>query len=456
MKKSVETITIGVLLIIVFLLGIFSINSEFKVSGYEVNQGKNTISIFFNEPIKKDINLQDFLTISPESDFKVNNLGNKAEIVFEQILLGQKYDLRIDNSLTSLFGTQIKSDTQISFSSKNPRFAFFSKEGDTSYIKSYDLSGKKEDTLYSTTNSVKGFSIRNKYLLVNESYDEINTKLVLVDLDTKNVIRTTDLKNRTSFKADLSYDGSFFIYMSQAVKSDGDFVIPIESNNLNILNIQTGETKEIDYKRFSEDVLDIFITPDNSALLIRGYDSTFFIQSIAQNDEPVTLSKFIGTGGFNSKGTKVIFAAFDPTAAFTSYPFITVYNSDRTTNDFKFDGNFVTDPIFYGESAVMYAKKLKDIVGTPGIFGIFTFDAEKETAIVQSDTFFESFELPKLSSDEVYMCYESYSQMALLDFNNQRNFINQRKPSNASINVMELGSKDSIVKIDNAYDCKWF
>ena len=456
MKKSVETITIGVLLLVVIVLGIFSINSEFKVSGYEVNQAKNSISVFFSEPVQKDVNLKDFVSISPESDFKVNNLGNKAEIIFEQILLGQKYDLRIDSSLVSLFGTQLRSDTLISFSSKSPRFAFFSKEGDTSYIKSYDIVEQKEVTLYSTSNTVKGFSIRNKYLLVNELYEEVNTKLVLIDLDSRNVVRTTDLKARISFKADLSYDGSFFVYMSQSVKTDSDFVIPVEANNLNMVNIQTGENKEIEYKKFSEDVLDIFITPDNSALLIRGYDSTFFIQSFAQNDEPVTLSKFIGTGGFDSKGTKVIFAAFDPTAAFTSYPFITVYNSDRTTNDFKFDGEFVTDPIFYGDTAVMYAKKLKDIVGTPGIFGIFTFDAEKETAIVQSDTLFESFELPKLSSDEVYMCYESYSQIALLDFNNQRNFINQRKPSVASLNVMELDSNESIVKIDNAYDCKWY
>ncbi len=456
MKKTIETITIGILLIAVLVLSIISLNTDFRVSGYNVYTNRNVVSLFFNEPVSKDLNLNDYISVSPESSFKVTNLGNRAEIIFDHILLGTKYEISVSNSLLNIFGKAIKENSSVSFNSKHPTLAFYNKDGNTSFIKSYDLQRQHEEILYSTENVIKGFSIKNNFLLVNEQPSLTDTKLVLINVSSKQTIKTIELEGKTSFKADLAADGSFFVYMSQNVRAESDFVIPLGPNELTLVNINNNSVADINFRKITEDVLDVFVTPDSSALLIRGYDSTFYIKSAHEDDEPVTLSKFIGTGGFDNKGQRVIFSSFDPTQVFTSYPFITIYNSDRTTEDIRFTEAFITDPTFYEENSVMYAKKLKDLNGTPGIFGIFKYVEGQETSVLESPDLYESFELPKLSSDSQYICYERYSQMALLDFNNQRNFINQRKPKDADISVRKFGATSDQITFENAYDCQWY
>jgi hypothetical protein len=236
---------------------------------------------------------------------------------------------------------------------------------------------------------------------------------------------------------------------------ESNFVIPLGPSDITIVDTDDFTTSNYEYSAFTDDVLDAYITPDNEGLLLRGYDSTFYIKSLRGSEEPINLAKFIGTGGFNSKGSQIIFSAFDPSFAFASFPYISIYNSDRTTQDIKIEESYVLDPVFGNDNSIYYAKRLKEFVGTPGYFGIFKYIDNQEVSVIQDENLNTSFELPLLSSDDNYLCYEVYEESSMLDYSSQRNFINQRKPKKASINVYEFNRNGNVIEIPNAYDCRW-
>ncbi len=455
MRKSLELITIIALIISTVLVGIVSLQSSFRVSGTERNDDTNVISIYFNKPIPRDLDLTKYISSIPSSNLSFNNVGNRIEILLSNLSLGETYNVKVDRSLPNLFNETLNQDTIVEFSTKNPKFAYLRNKDGSFAIHTYDLKTQEDVLQYATSNEIRSYSITRKYLLVAELQTLTDIKVSLIDIATKDVVEEINLSQSNLFKVELSDNNDFFIYISQDAKSESGFVIPLGSSKLTRVEIDTLETINFSYNEFTNDILDAYITPDNEAMLLRGFDSTFYIKSFLTDDEPITLAKFIGTGGFNSKGSQIIFTAFDPTLAFSSFPYISIYNSDRSTEDIKIEGSYVIDSVFGGDSSIYYAKKVKELLGTPGFFGIYNYKDNAEKVVIQDDNLDTSFELPILSQDDNYLCYESYSEAAMMDNSNQRSFINQRKPKNASVNIFEFQRKGNVIEIPNSYDCRW-
>jgi hypothetical protein len=455
MRRNFETTIILLLLISTILLSIVSLATPFKVSGHELDLENNRINVFFNKPISRDIDLSQFITSTPLNDMQFQNYGNRIEILLSNLDLGERYEVKIDKTLSNIFNESLPEERIIKFSSADPIFAYLKTKDNSYSINVHNLRKQTDEVIYETSNEIKSYSIKEKYALVAEAEDKVNIKISFIEVATKSIIKEFRLKDMNLFKVELSNDESFFIYLSQPAKLESTFVIPLGPSSITIVQSSDFNTSNYEYSAFTDDVLDAYITPDNEGLLLRGYDSTFYIKSLTGTEEPITLAKFIGTGGFNSKGSQIIFSAFDPSFAFASFPYISIYNSDRTTEDIKIEQSYILDPVFGKDNTIYYAKRLKEFVGTPGFFGIFKYENNNEVQVIQQSDSNKSLELPLLSSDDNYMCYEVYEETSMLDYTNQRNFINQRKPKKASLNVHEFSRNGDVIEIADAYDCRW-
>ncbi len=132
-----------------------------------------------------------------------------------------------------------------------------------------------------------------------------------------------------------------------------------------------------------------------------------------------------------------MFVDFDPLNTYSSLPYFSLYNSDKSTTRLTGYSDYAVDPQFLNNSQqIVFAKKFKDVEGTKGLFQIMLGDYAGNSVMLYTDPT-HSVELPKPSFDDRYIVVERYNQEDMLNYTDQRDFQFQTKPSVATLLVID-------------------
>lgn len=451
-----------VIFIIILLIGLFvylgSLRSNY-IRIFEITGGTDNVSLVnpiirvkFSRPVQRE-NINSQIIITPEVEFTTNFSRNDLEIRFPMNLdSSTTYTISFSGDILDIYGEKFGEEIEYEFRTKEQRIAYLKKGlfGEDDRIIESDLKFETHTELYSAKR-IKDFEKNSEYLVV-----------VVVNEDETQNIKVKNLRNGTEndFKLnsqnvisiDLNEDKVLFI--SQKVEPRSNFLIPQGQSTTNLFNISSGELRLFNPKDTGIATVFANFTSDGRSVVYKSEDSFFYIADINEGAEPVGIGRFQTTGGFNRNLDKIVLTEFDPLEVYTSFPFITIFSSDRTMESITDGSVYVIDPKFYNNSdEIIFAQKYQEIEGSTGFFEIRKFLRGDFETIFKFENY--SLEIPQLSFDDRFLVAERYSSSDLLDYQNQRDFFNFRKPIFGDLVTFDMQSKEVIGICDNCIEAQF-
>lgn len=477
MKKisfnKILAIVFSLLSVITILLIFLNATSKPHIRNIEVEGGNaqaefydSKIKIYFNTPIlrtenNKPIDFKNYISFEPSTEFNSTWSGNTLFLIPKATLLEDTdYKITINPGIKDIYGNSIDSTFSQNFKTKPLTITYLQKN----YPKSKDkiikrnLKSSNEEVLFEEEN-IKEYSLNKDYLIVSNTLSDKTNNVQILDLQTK-FKKDLGFKNTNISRIDISKNINVFIYIYQDVKPADPIPQPLSTNNIKIYDLTTSKVTDFNPNNTASDVMDANFSPDGRSILYRTSDSSYFLATVDSTDNPIAVGRYIGTGGFNKDGTKVLFVNYDPLQTYSSFPFIVIFTSDRKTIQITDGQTYTVDPIFSNTTDdIILGLRYKDLLGAQGLFKVSEVSPGLyENTFVFKDVYTEtnySLELPKPSWDDRYILAEKYDQAALLDYQNQRNFINQRKPNKANLIIFDRKENKVISEIPNAFDGEW-
>ncbi|MEP7104056.1 MAG: Ig-like domain-containing protein [Candidatus Dojkabacteria bacterium] len=472
--KKIISIVLIVLTLTLLLLIILNASSEPHIRFIDVEGGKENaeflqqrIKIYFSRPVEKtadnkSIDFRGYIKIDPQIDFNLSWNGNTLNIIPKNTLdEDTEYKLDVLPGFKDVYGNTIEDKFEYTFKTKALNFAYLEKNYPAAKDKVISRDAKNTNSkVLAEDNNIKQYSINKDYITLITINSDLTNTIKIINLKDNS---TKDLSfNKASVsKIDLSNTLNAFIYIYQQVEPKGQFLQPLSGNLIKIYDLSTGAITDFNPQNTASDVMDASFSPDGKSILYRSSDSYYFLAPLDNSSDPISIGKYTGTGGFNFDGTKIIFTSYDPLATYSSFPFVVIFTSDRKTINITDPANYIVDPKFFNkDDNILFGEKDQDLLGSQGIFKIV--NGIKGEASVGDYTFKDSMsdsvrslELPMASWDDNYIITERYGKEALLDYQNQRSFINQAKPYKADLVIFDLKNNTILTEVKNGIDAKW-
>lgn len=451
------TFTILTLLIIAFWL--LSVISQPHVRFFELEGQINSadfsnqrVKVFFSSPMNKD-STQNYITIEPSIDFKTAWSGNNLFIIFDTNLRSTtSYTIKFSPSFKDLYNKAL-STKSITFKTKKQEFLYVDSSNNTKKIVKSDLDFNKV-VLYENEN-IETFDAGKSYLAVITKNPNQTNSLNIINIDNKSV---TTLNVGTKIIPSISFSPKLneIAYVTQSVILRSTYAQPLEDTSINFYNIDTKETKTINYSAPGEGVTNIKYAPDGNSILYKTSQSYYQIMDVSNAENSILLGRFLADGGFNFDGSKLAFVEFDPVQAFSKNQYIAEINVERDSRLITNGDVPVLDPEYFNNSAgIIYSQRYKDLdERTKGQYRIVKDLGNNNFQVLVEDEK-RSLEIPKLSFDDRYILIEGYKETDLLSFENSRSFGFQTKPQTSDLMLFDLENNKLIDLNVRGYDAMW-
>lgn len=453
---KVTIITIAILLILItclIYLGSLKKNHirEIKVTGSQLSAAlvDTKINLKFSRPVNRE-NIKNYISIYPETDFNANFIQNDLQISFTKNLdSNTTYSLKLSKDIKDIYKEDLESEFIYEFKTKEQKILFIKKENNSDKVVESSIDFSNQMELYESK-KIKGFKKVGNYLLVVTVNEDRTQNIVLKNL-LENSIKDFKLENQSIFSFDMSDKNVLFL--AQKVEVAQRFLSPQGSSTINIYNIENGELKLFNPSNTGVNTLFAKFSPDNQNVIYKSSDSFFYLANLDES-EPVAIGRFKTYGAFNTDLNKIIFTEFDPLQTYSSFQFISIFNSNRELNKVTTGEYPVVDPKFFHNSDdIIFSSENKPLEGSTGIFKIVKYNGSGFEDIYADDD--NSLELPEVSFDDKYLVFEKYSKEDLLDFENQRDFIDYTKPLYGSLVSFDLNDKKFIGQCENCIEAEF-
>lgn len=434
--KNLVYVTFSMLSI---LIGIFLILNTFvhpRVVNIDIKGGKNNsalrsqqIKVEFNRPIDKET-IKDNITIEPQIEFRTLWSGNTLIILPNTTLESQtEYRITFKRDIKDIYGDEFLEDYIFNFTTELPKFAFIERSplSNSEAIVIYNAHQQNKEELIRRDN-IKYYGINQNYLVIVTEKNYTNNIEIL---NRKNgEIKNFNLNNTriNSFSFSPSEFKNEFAFTKQDITVYPNYYLPKSDIKVVIYNIDSLSENIFNPKDTAKDVTFIDYSRDGESIIYKSGDSFFNLAEVNNQDNIISIGRFLSSGNFSSDSSKIVFLDYDPLNAHNSMQFITVFNSNRDIKNLTDGKTAVLDPIFKNRSdLIIYSEMFKELEGTKGIFKIAQIDQEgNKTDIIKSENF--SLELPQLSTDDRFISFEQYTQINLKDYSRTRSLEFQNKP----------------------------
>jgi hypothetical protein len=421
----------------------------------EINGDINDAQVYDQRLVFKTNRIIDNKTLSgieviPEANFIANSYENKLVISFTDPLKSdQVYNINFSTTLKDVYGKSFK-QKRFKFKTSKLHIAFL--DVDRKILKKSTPDLEKIEIIFQSEFPIKHYELSDEKLVLVVEGDNAS----YIYLVSPNKLTSVELTQKiiNSLTASDNLEKIFFV-AGEASFVEGE-IYPKDKNKLYELDFETGiyNAVSLDNGVFS-DVVDAMLVPDGSAVLIKNVDSSFFLVNTLDYSDYIDLGKYLDVTDFN-RDKNVYLAVESPFgAAYASFPYITLIDSNSNKKALTKGDIYVLDPKFW-EDNVIYASRVNEIEGSRGFFGISVLDGQtlesKELLKIEN----KSVELPIVSPDLMYIAVEIYTQDELKSFENLRNKGFQAKPGSAEIGIFDVKSGKLIRNDVVGIEAKWF
>lgn len=452
---GVLTILIAVFVYLNSLRGPHVRNIELEGQQMRAEYVDQRLRIQFSRPIQRE-NVSELIKIEPDAEYSISFIRNDLQLIFsENLNSNQEYKLTVSKDLKDIYNESLIDDYTFTFKTKEQKFAFI-KKADPEETNSKDkviessIDLKSQITLFES-DQIKYFVRYSNLLAVVEINPDRTQNLVL--LENGDIKKDFKFQNKNIISIDLVAP-NHLLYILQSVEARDNFLIPQNRAEIFIYDIQKEEGRVFNPKNTGVDAIYAKFSPDGSSAIYKTSDSFFYLSEISEESDPIAIGRFQTTGGFNPKLNKIIFTEFDPLQNYSSFPFISIFSSDREISNVTDGTIYILDPTFFKKTDdIIYAERHKELEGTAGIFKIVSIIDDEKIDILEDKQY--SLEIPKVSFDDRYLLIEKYSQFDLLDYKNQRDFFNYRKPLYADLVIYDMVAKKVVGVMENSIEGEW-
>lgn len=460
-EKFNIAITISLIGILVLTILFIFLNLEVTthVRSFEVNGGaekaelKNTtVKVSFSGPMNKDSSDR-FISVSPSTEFSTAWSNNVLYVIFKKNLNSNtEYSVKVSSEMKDVYNKNLSKDFVYDFKTESLNLAFIKSENNTKKVVLTDANLENSKDLFNSPD-LRLFALNKDYLVVVTRKDNLDN-LQLLNLK-NGFIRNFNIESSVIERIDFSPLKNEFIYLTQEVTKISGYNSLSDRIDIHQYNIDTNESRIINADQPALQVIDIKYLPDGESIMYKTADGYYNLMPINNPNSQTQLGRFLADGGFNNNGDKAVFVGFDPAQTFAQYQYIIQLNADRSQENIT-DGSFgALDPQYFNnDNSLVFAQKYKELEATKGIFKIVRLNEDKSVDSILEDEN-QSLELPKVSPDDRYIVIEKYTEEALLDYQNQRNFLFQTKPNNASLIIYDLVEKKIIDHNIQGIEAKW-
>ncbi|MFS8130548.1 MAG: Ig-like domain-containing protein [Candidatus Dojkabacteria bacterium] len=474
-KLSYNKIVIGVvvfLTLVTALLLLLNTLSRPHIRYIDVDGGTNTaefldskIKIYFSTPIErsegnKPVDFKKYISIEPAIDYNLTWGGNTLYIIPKDTLVEDtSYKIKVAQGFKDVYGNAVEKSFEYSFKTKPLEITYLEKNYPKSKdrIISRNVKNASFEVLFEDDN-IKQYSVNKDFVVIITTRQDKTDNIKTFDLRTR-AKRDLGLTKASIPIMDLSHAVDSFLFIYQEVEPKGQLLQPLSNSTIKIYDLNSQTVSDFNPGGTAKDVMDANFSPDGRSILYRSAESFYYLAPLDLSSDPIAIGRFIGTGGFNKDGTKIVFTNYDPLQTYSSFPFIVVFTSDRKTVQITDGSTYIVDPVFASKSDnIIFGNRYQDLLGAQGIFNTsegVTDSTSNYTFKKIFDQTDESLELPKPSWDDRYIVAERYNKNALLDYQNQRSFVNQRKPYKADLVIYDTVDGKIITEIPNAIDAEW-
>jgi hypothetical protein len=462
-SKQIEKFYMIFLLVLfglISILAILNISTTTQLREITIKQNFSGKALLTNQIIQYNFtqNISNKSNISFVSEPEIKDVSikfgqNSIQLIVNEILENsQKYNIKLQGDLLDNFGRKINFDSSFQFETQGNDFIFKKINENNEVIFLSNTNNFILDKIYQTT-EVKKYSATDAYIALIEKLPTGFEKLVVIDYAGK-VLFEDKTQNKLYGNVKISSDSKYLMYSSQdAVYLE--FLIPKSSNILHILDIGS-EFKNIELsERIKSEIMDFYFTSDNRTILIKKSDGNYYLADFLDRERGETLiGRFTSFGGFDLQNSKIVFTSYDPLVTYSSFPFISIFKSNRQIINITDGSQYVTNPVFYKDS-VIFSRQYKDIPGSRGLMEVVEYDLINEKIYKLAKFEGLSLELSKISQDHKILSLESYSPNSLSDMDKLRLYSNETKPYRADIVFFDLNSKEHIYTIFSAQELIW-
>ncbi len=474
-KLSYNKIVLIVVVFLTLVTGVLLFLNTFSkphIRYIDVDGGKDTaeylnnkIKIYFNTPIErtednKPVDFKKYISIDPVTDYNLSWSGNTLFVIPKNTLSEDSdYTVKVNPGYKDVYGSTIDEAFSYTFKTKPLKLIYLEKNypNGKDRIISRNAKNTNSEVLFEDDN-IKEYSVNKDFVIVTTTNADKTDDIKTFDLNSR-AKRDLGLTKTSVSRIDISNVVDSFLFVYQDVDPKGQLLQPLSSNTIKIYDLTTQTVANFNPASTANDVMDANFSPDGRSILYRSSDSSFFLSPLDLSSDPISIGRYTGTGGFNKDGTQIVFTNYDPLQTYSSFPFIVIFTSDRKTIQITDGSTYIVDPTFAKTTNnVIFGNRYQELLGAQGIFNISKAVPDASNIFTEHDIFDQtdnSVELPQSSWDDRYIVAEKYDKNALLDYQNQRNFINQRKPNKASLVIYDTIDKKVILEIPNAIEAQW-
>ncbi|BCX13732.1 MAG: hypothetical protein KatS3mg085_264 [Candidatus Dojkabacteria bacterium] len=459
-KKHKFNLIYGVSLFIAFsasiLLGVNIENQTpkvlelFQINGDIDNAEIENQKLVFKTNRLIDKNTLNAIKVEPAAKFGVTSYENKLNINFtEPLKSNQVYAITFGEGLLDVYGNSFE-EKSFEFKTKKLQLAFM--DLDRKKIKKTDVELTNFETLFESEYEIKRFIARDAGLIV-QAESGIGSSIFLVSENNKIKVELNQ-KLVNAITASDNFEKVFFV-AGDANFIDGQ-IYPTGLNSLYELDFKTGIYREVPLeKSVFWEVVDAQIVPDGSAILIKNFESNFFLVSTSNYSDYINLGKYLDVTDFNQVAKKYLAVESPFGASFANFPYITIIDSNSNKTAITDGDVYVLDPKFWGADSIVYSSRVAETDYSRGLFGISILNLQNNEIKELIKINDKSVELPIVSPDLRYIAVEIYNKDDLNSFEGLRNKGFQSKPGIAEIGIIDMENNLLISKGVEGIEAQW-
>jgi len=446
---------------IIAMLYFLNLNKEFDFKTKEnigtVNFINTSITLKLNDPVFDYANsnesntLKDFFTLTPSSEFFATSIGDRIILTFKDSLQSEtQYTLTASPDLKDVYERRLNKEKTFEFKTTSQRFTYLEKNHPQSKDKivEYDLSSKSQKILFENENISK-FGRDNEFLVVSVENKDKSNNIFSINLS-EDIQIDLSLKSKKVRNLKFSPTKHEFIYTSYNLVFENGFAFqdPNSTTYFTKYNLDSGQAEVLNLPEAIFDLGEFIYTNDGEGLLFKSsVNSEYYLMNLNNTENLINIGKHLQTGGFSKDGDKILFTDYDPLSGFSSFPFTTIYSADRDNREITTGEFYYIDPIFSNDDEIFISEKYKELTGTRGLFKISKLDKNLQRFdVYRKDNM--SIELPRISSDNKYISFETYTEAQLLDYSNFRAYEFQNKPAQGGLVIFDLNKNSIILELE--------
>ncbi|RMD77041.1 hypothetical protein D6810_02155 [Candidatus Dojkabacteria bacterium] len=454
-----KKITIVFLLTLLILIAFFFVLNGLittKYLGVELTVDELSLPVSKNQSIRflfsRSIVQSDIeVLVDPKFDFSVRWFPKEIVIIPEKVLLNnQIYKVTIRGKIKDNLKREIVDFIEYEFKTRPYEFVFKRIDGSNETLVRSNLSDFKEQEVFKSQ-TIKKFDANRVLFAVIETMKSGFDRLIVKKFGGETIFQTTT-DSKLIPSVSISDDSKYLMFLEQDAVRESGFTIPKSESRLKIYDINNNRFLKIPSDSNFSEVMESTFAPDSKTIILKKADGNYYLTNVSNLSKSTLLGRYTSFGGFDEKGQKILFTSYDPLYTYSSYPFIAIFSSNRKVNQINDGENYVTNPRFFKDGAILFASEYKSVEGTKGLMEIKMFKDGVTKSLARIDGY--SLELPNVSDDYFYFSAERYTVENLLNYEKTRIFANESKPYHADTII--FNADGVLIKIfENCTDFRW-